>query len=148
MKFRYEITINEAREKVFDLFIDGTKWPEYIDYVVAVKELMPLNNELRYLITYKAGTIAKEEVQIMERIYDIRRPESYKFIHDIEGYENNSSVTFISINEHSTKLITELNILSKSWFFRFLMRIGAFITKKKTRKMLANFKSYAENFQT
>lgn len=145
MKLRYEIIIDVCREKVFDLFIDGLRWPEYIDYVVAVKELMPVNNELRYLVTYKAGTIAKGEVQITERIYNIRKPESYMFTHEMEGIENNSIVKFIPVNEHSTRMITEMNVSSKSFLLRLLMRISAMASKKKTRKMFASFKSYAES---
>jgi hypothetical protein len=88
-----------------------------------------------------------EEVQIVERVYDIRRPESYMFTYELEGIENRSSLMFISIGDHSTKLIIDMNITSKSALARFFMFISTIPAKKKAKKSFAKLKSYAENLE-
>lgn len=145
MKQTFEIVVDVNREKLFDLFIDIARSPEYVDDVESVKELMPVNDELRFLITYKPGVLDKKEVQILERVYDIKRPDSYMFTFDLEGINNSSIVQFIPVTDHSTKLIAKVNVTSKSAMARFLIWIGSLTAKKKTRKMLAKFKSWAEN---
>jgi hypothetical protein len=60
MKQKYEIIIELSREKVFDLSIDISGSLEYVDGISAVKELMRVNDELRFMVTYKPGVLEKK----------------------------------------------------------------------------------------
>ncbi len=142
MEYKIEIEIDLPRDKLIELF-DSTenlyKWqPDLLSFDHLSGE--PGQVGAKSKLKYKMG---KRDMEMIETITLREFPERFHGTYEAPGVYNRIENEFVALSSHKTQWV----MLSEFRFKGFMRVIGWLFPgnfKKETRKMMNNFKSFAE----
>lgn len=142
MKYTTTINIQEARDKVINLFDSVDNMYKWQPGLISFDHLSgdPGREGAKSRLKYKMG---KREVEMIETIIRRNFPDEFSGTYEARGVWNKQVNSFEVIDEHSTRW-TSVSEFRCSGFMKIMCWLmpGAF--KKQTLKLMNHFKEFAE----
>ena len=146
MKYKEDIIVDRPLEEVVALFDNPSHYPEWMDGLLEFEVLEGDANQPASKSRFKFK-MGKREIEMTERITNRDLPKDITREYNSKGVFNIQSTGFEDAGNGQTRVITNNEFRFRGVMMKamgFLMP-GAF--KKQSRKILSDFKNFAENHQ-
>ena len=142
MKYKLEITIDLARDKVIEIFDNPDNMVHWQKGFISLEHLSGTPGDVgaKSKLKYKMG---KREIEMIETITKRNLPDEFSATYEAKDVWNDMKNYFIEMEPDRTKWISEAEFK-----FNGFMKIIAFLMpssfKKQSYKYMVDFKKFAE----
>jgi len=141
MKFTCSVCINQQIDKVIEIFLDPNNL-KHVQQGFVSKELISGDSG-------KVGAKSKmvyEKLELVETIITNNLPEEFKALYEHKHMVNTMKVSFIPLNNVSTRYISEIEYTKfNGILIKLIATLFPRMFKKQVLKWMHLFKNYAEN---
>ena len=141
--FQTKIRINKPVNQVYSSFINIEKMRDWLTGFKAVETLKGKPNEVgsQYKLTINENG---KEIVIYEEVTALKENEEFAFTMDHDAMTSHSQVRFVPLNNHTTEILTSVEIQGKGLVWKMLVPTIISTIKKRQEDDLIKFKNMIE----
>lgn len=144
MKYTLEISINQPRLRLIELFDNTENLKEWLPGFISLEHISGESGEVgaKSKIVCETG---KRKCELIETIMVKNLPDEFTCTYDSDGMWNSVKNNFIEVGESKTKWISENEFQSDKLMMKVIMFLMPGMFKKESLKFMRSFKEFAEN---